>query len=113
MLAKFLGSRVAEYVLLALYHYNEAHAALLARDSGFALSAVQSRLQRFENAGLLVSKMAGRTRLYLFNPKSPYTTPVKSLVQVAYETLPLKDREKLFCSRSRPRRPGKPVVPRP
>lgn len=110
MLATILGSKVAERLMLSLYHYGEIHASGLANDSGYALSAVQSQLKRFEDQGLLVSRMVGKTRLYTFNPKSPFMKPFQDLLQVAYETLSLNEKEKLFKTRRRPRRPGKPVI---
>jgi len=111
-LTEIFGGRVVSSLLLQLYHYNEGYAAGIALDTGFALSAVQRQLQRLENAGLLLSRTAGKTRLYSINPKSAYATPLKGVLKVAYDTLSLSDRERLFPSRRRPRRPGKPVLSR-
>lgn len=109
-LTEILGGRVVSALMLQLYHYNEGYAAGIAADTGFALSAVQRQLQRLENAGILISRTAGKTRLYSINPKSAYATPVKNLIKVAYDTLSLKEREQRFPTRRRPRRPGKPVL---
>ncbi|MGZ3809435.1 MAG: hypothetical protein ACXVCE_15230, partial [Bacteriovorax sp.] len=66
--------------------------------------------ERFEEAGILVSKLVGKTRVYLFNQKSPATKPFMDLIKVYYDGLSLEDKEKIFATRRRPRRPGKPVI---
>lgn len=110
---ELFGGKVVSAVLLQLYHYSEGYAAGMASDTGYALSAIQRQLQRLENAGILVSRAAGKTRLYSINPKSAYAIPLKNVLKVAYETLSLAERELTFPTRRRPRRPGKPVLSRP
>ena len=110
MLASIFNGKVAETTMLYLYHYGEVYASGLARDAGLSLSSVQTQLAKFENAGLLVSREVGKVRIYTFNPKSPYVKPLRALLQVAYETLPLATRQKMFSTRRRPRRRGKPVL---
>lgn len=104
------GNRTAAKLMLYLFHYGEAYASGAARDLGVALSPVQRQFDKFEAGGLLVSKMLGNTRVYTFNPKQPATRKLKELIQVFYEGLSLNERERLFPSRRRPRRRGKPVV---
>lgn len=110
MLEGIFGNKTAEKVLLHVYHYGEIHASAIAQDYGAALNPIKSQLDRFERAGILVSKQAGRTRLYFFNPKSVFLGPVRELLKLTYEAIPLKEREKIFASRRRPRRKGKPVL---
>lgn len=110
MLETVFNSKAVELLMLHLYHYGEVYAYGLARDTGMALSGVQKQLARLEAAGLLVSREVGKTRVYTFNPKSPYVKPLKGILQIAYETLPLVTREKMFAVRRRPRRAGKPVL---
>ncbi len=110
MIEGILGNKTAEKVLLHIFHYGEIHASGIASDYGMALNPVIQQLDRFERAGVLVSKVVGRSRVYSFNPKSPFTRPVKELVEIVYETIPLKEREQLFGVRRRPRRKGKPVL---
>jgi len=112
MLEGIFGNRTAERVLLHIYHYGEIHAAAIARDYQMAVNPVKGQLDRFEHAGILVSEEVGRSRVYSFNPKSPLVTPVRSLLQIAYENIPLKEREQIFGVRRRPRRKGKPVLNR-
>jgi hypothetical protein len=107
MLNELFGNESAARVLLHIFHYGEIHGAAIASDYKSAISPIQKQLERFERAGILVSKLAGRTRVYSFNPKSPFLAPVKRIVEIIYENIPLNEREKLFGVRRRPRAPGK------
>jgi predicted transcriptional regulator len=110
MLEGVFGNKTAERVLLHVYHYGEVHASAIAQDYGVAVNPVKGQLDRFERAGILASKEVGRSRLYFFNPKSVFLSPVKELLKIVYESIPLNEREKLFKTRRRPRRKGKPVL---
>jgi DNA-binding transcriptional ArsR family regulator len=110
MLEDVFGNKTAEKVLLHIFHYGESHASAISKDFGMALTTILQQLNRFERAGVLVSKEAGRSRIYSFNPKSPLCKPVKELVELAYEAIPLSERQILFQTRRRPRRKGKPVL---
>lgn len=103
------GNRSAALLMLYLYHYGEVYPTGAARDLGLSLSPVQRQLEKFEAAGFLVSKLVGGTRVYSFNPKLPATEKLKELVRVFYEGMTLREREKMFGVRRRPRRRGKPV----
>ncbi|RYZ80299.1 MAG: ArsR family transcriptional regulator [Proteobacteria bacterium] len=109
MLEGILGNKNAERVLLHLFHYGESHASGIAKDFGISVTPIVKQLDRFERAGVLVSKESGRSRIYSFNPKSALTKPVRELVELAYEAIPLVERQRLFQARRRPRRKGKPV----
>jgi len=74
------------------------------------LSGVQKQFQRFEEAGILVSKLVGKSRVYLFNKKSPVVKPFIDLIKVYYDGLSLQDKEQIFGARRSSRRPGKPVL---
>lgn len=110
MIEFIFGNDSAEKVLLHIFHYGEIHCAAIAKDYGVAVNPIKKQLERFENGGLLKSKVAGRARLYSFNEKSIWTKPVKSILEIAYESIPLKERQVIFTKRRRPRRKGKPVV---
>lgn len=96
--------------MLYLFHYGEAYANGVSKDMGITLSQVQKQLDKFEIAGVLVSKKFGTTRLYEFNPKLGVVKKIKELVGVFYESIPMAEREKMFSERRRPRRRGKPVI---
>ena len=105
-----LGNVTAERVLLHLFHYGEIHASAVAGDYEMAVTPVLRQLERLAQSGLLVSRQVGRSRVYQFDPRSPIATALKNLVQVAYEGIPLRDRQKLFAARRRPRLKNKPVI---
>ena len=109
-LETLFGNRTTERILLHLLHYGEIYARGIARDYDSVISPFLRQLGRLEDAGILVSREVGRTRLYQFNPKSAYVKPLKELVEIAYENIPLSEREKIFHARRRPRRKGKPVL---
>ena len=110
MLDKILGSTTAMKIMLHLLHFGEIYPSAVAKDYQISLSGVQKQFERFEDAGILVSKLVGKSRVYLFNKKSPTVKPFIDLVKVYYDGLSLEDKEKLFAARRRPRRPGKPVL---
>jgi hypothetical protein len=110
MLDKILGSDIAMKIMLHLTHYGEIYPSAVARDYQVSLSGTQKQFERFEEAGILVSKLVGKSRVYFFNKKSPATKPFMDLVKIYYDGLSLEDKEKIFASRRRPRRPGKPVI---
>ena len=109
MLEGIFGSKIAERVLIHIYHNGESHASAIAEDFGLALTSIIHQLDRLERVGLLISKKVGRSRLYAFNPKSAYTKPIKTIAEITYERIPLKERQRLFSNRRRPRRKGKPT----
>jgi hypothetical protein len=104
------GNRTTERIFLHLFQYGEIHARGIARDYESVVSPFVRQLDKLEDAGILVSREVGRARLYQFNPKSAYSTPLKKLIEIAYESIPLNEREKIFHTRRRPRRKGKPVL---
>ncbi len=108
MLEGIFGNKTAEKVLLHIFHYGESHASGIAKDFEMAVNPVIQQLNRFETAGVLVSKEAGRSRVYQFNSKSPFAKPIRDIIELAYEGIPLSERQKLFETRRRPRRKGKP-----
>lgn len=110
MLDKILGSESAMKIMLHLIHYGEIYPSAVAKDYQISLSGVQKQFQRFEEAGILVSKFVGKSRVYLFNKKSPVVKPFIDLVKIYYDGLSLEDKEQIFSIRRRPRRSGKPVL---
>jgi hypothetical protein len=110
MLRYIFGNATAEKVLLHVYHYGSIHAAAVANDYGLAVTPILNQLERFEKSGVLVAKMIGKSRVYSFNPKAPFAKPIKELLKIAYESIPLEEREFIFKIRRRPRSKGKPVI---
>lgn len=110
MLETIFGNETVATILLNIYHYDSIHARAIARNMGKVHAGINSQLDRLEAGGLLVSKEIGRSRVYSFNPKSPFTSPVKQMLQITYDSLPIKLKEKMFQERIRPRAKGKPVI---
>ncbi|WP_036090695.1 ArsR family transcriptional regulator [Leptospira sp. WS58.C1] len=103
------GNKTAGRVLLHIFHYSEIHAAAIATDYNVAVTPIKNQLLRFEESGILTSKIVGKARVYLFNSKSVFVKPIKEILGIVYNTMPIFEREKLFSTRRRPRRKGKPV----
>lgn len=110
VLDEIFGNRTVKRIYLHLFHYGEIHARGLANDYQASVTPFLNQLNRLESAGILVSKEVGRSRIYQFNPKSPFTKPIKQIIEIVYENIPLEEREKTFQTRRRPRRKGKPVL---
>lgn len=110
MLETIFGNETAAKVMLYLFHYGEAYASGISNDMGITLSQVQKQLNRFEEGNILISKKVGTVRVYSFNPKLGIVKKLISLIEGFYSAIPLKEREKIFSVRRRPRRKGKEVL---
>lgn len=108
MLEAVFGSLTAERVLLFLHRYGEAYGRQIASAFDVPVSEIQKQLRKFENGGLLVSRMVGRTRAYSWNRRSIFVAPLRQLLQAAIENLPPEQRSPYADGRRRPRRAGKP-----
>jgi len=108
MLEGLFGNITVEKILFTLYVYGEGYALGVAKTFGEAVNKIQQQLKRLENAGVIVSRLIGRTRIYTFNPRYPFMEELKVLVGKAYEFLPERERDTYYRMRTRPRRAGKP-----
>jgi DNA-binding transcriptional ArsR family regulator len=106
---KELLSEGAKNILLNIYRYKRMYAPALARDLGLTTSTVQYQLDKFEEAGLLVSELMGSVRIYEFNMKSKAAKLFLELIKYEYEAIPREGREKRFPERRGPRKKGKPI----
>lgn len=86
MLEGLLGNKSAEKVMLALYTKGELHASAIAQLYDTALDPIKKQLERFEEAGFLVSRVVGRSRLYSFNEAHPIMGPLKEVLAIAHKT---------------------------
>jgi hypothetical protein len=110
MIEFIFGNESAEKVLLHVFHYGEIHAAAIAVDYNIAVTPLRLQLERFERGGLLKAKSYGRLRVFSFNEKNVWTKPVLEILKIAYNSIPLEEKEKIFSERRRPRLKGKPVI---
>jgi hypothetical protein len=108
MLEVLFGSRSAEQVLLYLENYGEGFGKAMADTYGVPLSVVQKQLVKFESAGVLVSQLVGRTRVYRWNPRYPFLKPLRALLRRAFDYLPEAELLRFYRQRRRPQLAGKP-----
>lgn len=109
MLAPLLGTENRERVLIFLLIRNEGYAREIAQFFEANLYAIQQQLGKLEAGGVLVSRTAGRTRLYQFNPRYPFLNELKQLLEKALSFYPEVVRENLLMNRRRPRKRDKPL----
>lgn len=102
MLQPVIASASTERVLVFLRARGEGYAREMARFFGTSLRPIQRQLERLEAAGVLWSRLLGRTRLYAFNPRYPFLKELEALVDRAIEFYPESDRQALLVNRRRP-----------
>lgn len=105
-LAGLFGSRAAYRVLLFLENYGQGYAAEIARTFEMSLNQVQNQLRKFEELGLLVSRMMGSARVYSFD-RNPIADELRVFLRSMLERLPESTLERYYRQRRRPRRAGK------
>lgn len=109
MLVPILGSLNTERVLIFIQAREEGYARDIARFFETDVYGIQKQLDKLEAGGVLASRLAGRTRLYIFNPRYPFLNELKALLSKALSFYPLEEQEKLLMNRRRPRRKDKPL----
>ena len=109
MLEGLFGNITVERILFTLYVYGEGYPLGMARTFGNPVNRFQQQLARLENAGVVVSRLMGRVRIYTLNPRYPFLEELKAFIGKAYEFLPEKERDAYYRRRTRPRRAGKPL----
>ena len=110
MLEPLLGPTAREQVLIFILARGEAYARGIARFYGKDLYAYQKQLDKLEVGGVIASRMAGKTRLYSFNPRYPFLKQLTELLAKVLTFYAAGDREKLLMNRLRPKRRGKPQM---
>lgn len=109
MLKELFGGKTPEQVLLYLENYDEGYGKAIADTFEISLSSVQKQLQKFEDSGLLVSRLVGKTRLYTWNPRSPFVTQVRNLLAQRLKVTPSEEIKAYYRQRRRPRKADKPI----
>lgn len=108
MLSVLFGSELREKILLYIEECGEAYSLELSKNFEASLFAVQNQLKKLEEAGILVSRNAGKTRLYSINPRYFLKAELIALLKKDLEAMPEKEIQEHFRPRRRPRRSGKP-----
>lgn len=103
------GSENVERVLIYILVRGKGYASEIADFFDVDLSPIQKQLLKFEAGGVLVSTLAGRTRMFQFNPTYAFLPELKELLQKAFQFYPQEEMERLKFERRRPRRTGKPL----
>jgi hypothetical protein len=109
MLEPLLGSINKERVLFFIGARGEGYARDIARFFATDLTPVQRQLEVLERGGILASRLAGRTRLYTFDPRYPLLAELKALLAKALSFYPQEEQDRLLLNRQRPRRSRKPL----
>lgn len=109
MLVPLLGTENSERVLIFLLTRDEGYAREISQFFGTNLYALQRQLSKLEAGEVIVSRTAGRTRLYQFNPRYPFLKELKQLLEKALSFYPEEVREALLMNRRRPRKRDKPL----
>ena len=109
MLEPLLASTNCERVLIFLAARNEGYLREIADFFQSSPAPIFKQLEKLEAGGVLFSRLAGRTRLYGFNPRYPFLKELKALLEKALSFYPEEVRAALLESRRRPKRKGKPL----
>jgi len=107
VLEAIFGNRSAMLVFLFLENYGEGHASRMASTYDVAVMGIQRQLKRFEEEGVLVSQMVGRSRIFTFNERNPTVKNLRQFLALELDLLPKKYVADYFRQRQRPRRAGK------
>ncbi len=109
-LEALFGGRAAAKVLLFMENYGEGYASWIARTFEMPVSEVQKQLSKFEEAGVLVSRLVGTSRMFTWNPRDPALDGLRQLLKGTLDYgIPSRRLKKYFRQRRRPRRKGKPI----
>jgi predicted transcriptional regulator len=109
MLEVILGTKNRELTLQYLLVFKEGYAREIAKYFDVSLPSIQNQLKNFENGGLALSKMSGRTKIYFINPRYAFIDELTDLLNKAREYYKPELKEKFEMQRKRPRRPEKPL----
>jgi len=109
MLEPLLGSKNAERVLLFLLARDQGYATEIAVFFDTDLNGIQKQLDKLEIGGVLISYLAGKTRVFRFSPRYAFLEELRLLLEKALSFYPSDEQDRLRIVRRRPRRKGKPL----
>ena len=109
-LETLFGGKAAARVLLFIENYGEGYAAWISRTFDMPLSEVQKQLAKFEQAGVLVSRMIGTSRMFTWNPRDPALNGLRELLrETLAKGIPEGTLKEFYRQRQRPRRRDKRI----
>lgn len=106
----FIYTLIGETVsrtLLYIVRFGDSYPTEIANNFSMNQRRVQYRMEKLEDAGILKSRLVGRTRLYRINPRYVLKDEVMNLLQKALEYLPKEEIDEYYTKRRRPRTKGK------
>lgn len=107
-LETLFGGQAAAKVLLFIENYGEGYASWIAKTYEMPVSEIQKQLKKFEESGVLVSRMVGTSRMYTWNPRDPALEGLRQMLRSTLDYGIPEDRlKRYFRQRRRPRRKGK------
>ena len=109
MLEPLFNSKNAERVLIFICAREQGYAREIARFYEVDPDSIQKQLMKFENGGVLASKLEGRTKIYRFNPRYLFLEELKAMLSKAISFYPQEEKNRIGYVRRRPRRTGKPL----
>jgi len=109
MLEVLFGTKTRELTLQYLLTFKEGYARDMSKYLDISLPSIQNQLKSFEEAGLALSKMQGRTKIYFLNPRYAFLEEFTALLEKAKLYYKPELKEKFEMKRTRPRRPEKPL----
>jgi len=109
MLEALFGTKNRELTLQYLLIFEGGYAREIAKYFDVTLPSIQNQLKHFENSGLVLSKMSGRTKVYFLNPRYAFLGELTALLDKARLYYQPELKAKLEMQRKRPRRPEKPL----
>lgn len=109
LIEKLLGGKSAEEVLLYIYAFGEGYGAEISSFSGISLNVIQKQLSKFEDAGLLVSMLRGRTRIFKWNPRYPFLSEFRQFIEKVFLAQSQENIKHYYSQRKRPRKAGKKI----
>ncbi len=108
-LEAIFGSKSAAISLSFLQNYGEGHVSRIAQTFCVPQTAIKRQLLKFESAGILVSRVVGRSRVFTWNPRSSTAKSLRTFLEGELEKLPKDVKRQYLRQRQRPRRSGKPL----
>lgn len=100
------GSKAAYQVLMYMQAYDNGYASQISKTFVMSLSQAQKQLRKFEELGLLVSRLEGSSRVYYFK-RTPVVDSLRNFLGSMLDALPDSTIANYYHQRRRPRRPGK------
>ena len=109
MFELLFGNSTIEKALLFLARFGEGYPTQIAKNFSIPLNMVQKQMDKLERAGILVSQLKGRTRVYTWNPRYPLKKELMAFLNKAFDYIPSTELKRYYTKRTRPRRKGKPL----